>query len=288
MNHEYINKFHVIDQYVLGKLAADEAEEFENHFIDCPECVEQLNITRSFIDDLKSLAVQETLVSSKPASLPRRWNLQSLVPQHYWAAIACGLVVVIGALAFFGGRRLTRLEAELRQAQAETSAINQQYQRGLETAAASEKEHQEARQQLVQRLEEVEKKLQIEGATNQSVRNSDAPEVNFPIYALVSVRGQAPAPVDITLSASSPRFALSIPVEDSRDFSTYRVTITDHQGKTVWQRGGFRPDAYHALSLSLNSKFLTPGSYDLRVEGLTPPDQWNTVGSYPFRIVRRH
>lgn len=288
MNHEYINEFHLIDQYVLGKLGADEAEEFENHFIDCPECVEQLNITRSFIDDLKGLAVQETLVSSnKPATLTRRWDLQRLVPRHYWAAIACGFVVVVGVLAFFGGRRLSRLEAELRQAKEETSAISQQYQRGLETATASEKEHQEARQQLTQRLEELEKKLQTEGVTNQPVRNSDAPEVNFPVYALVSVRGQAPAPVDITLSASSSRFALSIPVEDSRIFSTYRVTIMDHQGKTVWQRGGFRPDAYHALSLSLNSKFLTPGSYDLRVEGLTPPNQWNTVGSYPFRIARR-
>lgn len=286
MNHEYINKFHVIDQYVLGKLAADEAEEFETHFIDCPECVEQLNITRSFIDDLKSLAVQETLVSSKQAPLPRRWSLQSLVPRHYWAAIACGCVLLVGVLAFFGVRRLNRLEAELRQAREETSAINQQYQRGVETAAASEKEHQEAKQQLTQRLEELEKKLQTEGLTNQSVRSSAAPEVNFPIYALVSVRGQAPSPVDIILSASSSRFALSIAVEDSRVFSTYRVTIMDHQGKTVWQQSGFRPDAYHALSLSLNSKFLAPGSYDLRVEGLTS-NQWSTVGNYPFRIVRR-
>src|ERR1044072_7022310 len=172
MNHEYINKFNLVDQYVLGKLAADEAEEFENHFVDCPECVEQLNITRSFIDDLKGLAVQETLVLSiKSAPLSRRWALQRLVPRHYWAAIACGFVVVVGVLAFFGSRRLTRLEAELRQAKEETSAISQQYQGGLETAAASEKEHQETRQQLAQRLEELEKKLKTEQATNQSVRS---------------------------------------------------------------------------------------------------------------------
>ena len=123
--------------------------------------------------------------------------------------------MVAECLCFSAVRRLTRLEAELRQAQEETSAISQQYQQGLNTAAASEKEHQEARQQLAQRLEELENKLKTEGAANQSVRSSDAPEVNFPIYALVSVGGQAPAPVEITLSASSSRFALSIPVEDS-------------------------------------------------------------------------
>jgi len=287
MNHEYINQFNLIDRYVLGKLGADEAQEFEKHFIDCPECVEQLQVTRSFVGDLKELAIQETLVSSnKPTPLPRRWELGQLVPRRSWAAIAFGCLVLAGVFGFFGVRRLNRLEGELRQAREETSAINQQYQRGLETAAASEKEHQEAKQQLTQRLEELEKKLKTEGATNQSVRGSDAPDVNFPIFALVSIRGQAPSPVEITLSASNSRFALSIPVEDTRVFTTYRVTINDYQAKTVWQRDGFRPDAYHSLSLSLKSSFLLPGNYDLKVEGLTS-NQWNTVGNYPFRIARR-
>ena len=287
MNHEYINQFNLIDQYVLGKLGADEAAEFENHFIDCPECVEQLQITRRFVEDLKELAIQETLVSgNKAVPLPRRWELGQLVPRRYWAAIACGCVVLVGVFAFFGVRRLNRLEAQLRQAREEASAINQQYQRGLETAAASEKEHQETKQQLAQRLEELEKKLKNGGATNQSVRGPDAPDINFPIFALASVRGQAPAAVKIILSASNSRFALSIPVEDTRVFTTYRVTINDHQGKTAWQRDGFRPDAYHSLSLSLTSNFLLPGSYDLKVEGLTS-NQWSTVGNYPFRIVRR-
>jgi hypothetical protein len=289
MNHDYIKEFNLIDQYVLGKLAADEAEEFEDHFIDCPECVEQLNITRSFIQDLKGLAVQETLLSgNKPAPM-NRWRHLQLVPLRSWAVIACCCVLVAGVFAFFAIRRLTQMKAELRQTKEDASAIRQQYQRELETAAESEKQHQQARQQLAQRLDELEQKLKTEGATNQSsVRGSKAPEVNFPIYALVSVaRGQAPAPVEIAPPASSSGFALSIPVEDRRDFNVYRVTIVDHQGTTVWKQSGFRPDAYHALSLRLRSNFLSPRTYDLRVEGLLPPNQWNTVGSYPFRIVRR-
>jgi hypothetical protein len=289
MNHDYIKEFNLIDQYVLGKLAADEAEEFEDHFIDCPECVEQLNITRSFIKDLKGLAVQETLLSgNRRAPSTRRWYLQ-LVPLRSWAVIACCCVLVTGVFAFFAIRRLTQTEAELRQAKEDASAIRQQYQRELETAAESEKQHQEARQQLAQRLDELEQKLKTEGATNQSsVGGSGAPEVNFPIYALVSVaRGQVPALVEIAPPASSSRFALSIPVEDRRELSAYRVIISDHRGVTVFNQRGFKPDAYHALSLSLNSNFLIPGTYDLRVEGLTPPNKWDTVGSYPFRIIKR-
>jgi anti-sigma factor RsiW len=293
MNHDYIIESNLIDQYVLGTLAADQVEEFEAHFVDCPECVDQLNISRSFIHDLKGLAAQETLFSDhEGAPRTRRWQLQQLVSLRFWPVIACGCLIVAVGVAFFAVRRLGRLEAELRQAKEDAAAISQKYQQGLEAAAESEKRHNETNQELVQRLDEIEQKLKTGGAANRreqsSVRGSEAPEVNFPIYALVSLaRGQVPAPVEIAPPASGSRFALSIPVEDRKDFSAYRVIILDHRGVTVFNQGGFKPDAYHTLSLSLNSKFLIPGTYDLRVEGLTPPNKWNTVGSYPFLIARR-
>jgi len=288
MNHDYIKKFHLVDQYLLGKLTTDEAEEFEDHFIDCAECAEQLSITRSFIDDLKGLAVQEALSSSaRPAPALRRWHFPQLLPLPSWAIVACCFVLVAGVFAFLTLRRLSRMEAELRQAKEDASVIRQQYQRELETAAASERQLQEAKQQLALRLDELESKLKTE-STDQPVRGSEAPEVNFPIYALVSVvRGQVPTPVEIVLPVSSSSFALSIPVEDRREFTVYRVKILNQQGTEVWKQSGFKPDAYHALSLSLRSNFLKPATYDLRVEGLTQQDQWTTVGSYPFRVVRR-
>lgn len=292
MNHDYIIESNLIDQYVLGTLAADQVEEFEAHFVDCPECVDQLKISRSFIHDLKALAVQETLFSDRQGSRTQRWRLQQLVPLRFWPAIACACVIVVVGFGFFAVRRLGRLESELRQAKADAAASNQKYQQESQTAAASEKRHNETNQELVRRLDELEKKLQTEGAANKPeqylVRRSEAPEANFPIFALVSaVRGQVPAPVEIALPASSSRFALSIPVEERKDYSVYRVTILNHRGVTVFNRGGFKPDAYDALSLSLNSKFLTPGKYDLRVDGLTPPNKWSAVGNYPFNIVRR-
>jgi hypothetical protein len=290
MNHDYIKESNLIDQYVLGKLATHEAEAFEDHFIECPQCVEQLNITRSFIHDLKGIAVQETL-SSDFRRLPqaRRRPLQQLVPVRLLAAIAFACVIVGVVFAFYAARRLGRLEAELRQAKEESASINQKYQQGLATAAESEKQYQVDRQQLVQRVDELEKKLNTEGSGNQSSGvGSKAPDVNFPIFVLTSVaRGSAPAPVELVLPASSSRFALSLPVEDRREFSSYRVTIMDHRGAPVLKQGGFKPDAYHALSLSLNSNFLASGNYDLRVEGLTPTNEWTTIGSYPFRIKTR-
>jgi len=293
MDHDYINEFNLIDQYVLGKLPADQVEEFEAHFVDCPRCVDQLELSRSFIRDLKDLTVQETLLSNfGQAGQIQRPHREQLASRRFWWAIAWACVVLAVGFAAFAVRRQNRLEAELRKAKEDTAAISQKYQQALETAGDSEKQSQEANQQLAQRLTALEQKREAEGAANKQgqslVRGSQAPEVNFPIYALVSLaRGQIPAPVEIVLPASSSRFALSIPVEDSKDFSSYRVMILDHRGVTVFNRGGFKPDAYHSLSLSLNSNFLVQGTYDLRVEGLTPPNKWNTVGSYPFSITRR-
>lgn len=290
MNHDYIKEFNLIDQYLLGKLAVDEAEAFENHFIDCSECAEQLNITGSFIRDLKGLVVEEALLSRhKPAPVTQRWNLQQLMPIRSWGfVIACASIMLAAVFAFLAFRRLGQLDAQLRQAEGDASAMREQYQRGLETAAASEKKHQEARQELAERLNELEQKIKTEGTVKQSSSREPAgPLVNFPIYSLVSVARTQAAPVEIAPPASSSRFALSIPVEDTGNFSDYRVTIVNNQGTRVWQRSGFRPDAYHALSLNLKSNFLSPGAYHLEVEGLTQSSQWSTVGSYPFRIVNR-
>lgn len=286
MNHEYISKFNLIDQYVLGKLAEDEVEEFEDHFVDCPECVDQLNISRSFVHDLKGVAVQETLFQpARPAAETHRWNLQQLAPVRLWAAIACCCVLVVAVFAYFAVRRFGKLEAELRQAKEDASTVSQKYQQGLEAAAASEQRHQETAQNLTQRIDELEKKIKTDQSSN---RGSGAPEINFPIYALISVaRSQGPAPVEVDLSGAGPRFALSIPVEERKGFKSYRVTILDHRGVAVFNQAGFRPDTYNALSLSLNSNFLTSGNYDLKVEGLTEPDQWTNIGTYQFRVARR-
>lgn len=290
MNHEYINKLNVIDQYILGRLTANEAEEFEDHFIDCPTCVEQLNTTKDLVRDLKSLTIQETLVLERERVRPTRmWSLKEFVPNRLSVAIALSCIVAAGVFTFLALRRVTQLQAELRQTKEAATVVRQEYQSSLENAAESARQLEEARHQFAQRVDELERKLKEEdGRHPAAVRGSESSEVNFPIFALASVaRGEGPAPTEIVIPLSSPRFALSIPVEDTREFSVYRVIIVNHRGSTVWQQSGFRPDQYHSLSLSLSSNLLAPGTYDLRVEGLKPPNEWSTVGSYPFRFTRR-
>src|SRR5579871_6750583 len=54
MDHNYIRDFHLVDRYVLGKLSDAELARFEEHFIDCADCIVELKIAQTFIENLRS------------------------------------------------------------------------------------------------------------------------------------------------------------------------------------------------------------------------------------------
>ncbi|HEY6806992.1 MAG TPA: hypothetical protein VI306_25670 [Pyrinomonadaceae bacterium] len=283
MNHEYINKSNLIDKYVLGKLTGAEAEAFELHFIECSECVDKLNATTALVEDLKGLAVQETLMVGKKSVSPGWFPTFGPSSPRLWAAVACGCIVIAGILGVIANRRLTRLEADLHQAKDENSVIRQQYEQGVQTATQVEKQHQESSQQLTQRIDELEQKIKDDKS---SVPSSEGPVVGFPIYSLATVVRTQDQPVHKVAPGSSKRFAFSIELLEQKKSSNYRITIADGRGTTVWKGSGFRPDESNSLSLSLASNLFKTGDYNLTVEGFTPPNEWSPVGNFPFHFVR--
>src|SRR5262245_49931950 len=61
MDHIFIEEHNIADLYLLGKLSDEERSRFEEHFIDCQECLERLETTDSFLDGLKRLAIEEAV-----------------------------------------------------------------------------------------------------------------------------------------------------------------------------------------------------------------------------------
>jgi hypothetical protein len=53
MEHSFIARTDVIERYVRGTMPAAERSEFEEHFLDCRECLEQLEIARSLREGMK-------------------------------------------------------------------------------------------------------------------------------------------------------------------------------------------------------------------------------------------
>jgi anti-sigma factor RsiW len=87
MDHFRIEEQNLIDRYVRGTMPAAERAEFEEHFVECAECQEQIEIAKSF-----RLAVRESVVE-QPYKRKRQW------PGWRWLAIAAcaGLLIAMAA-----------------------------------------------------------------------------------------------------------------------------------------------------------------------------------------------
>src|SRR5580693_2897800 len=90
MQHPDIERDCLIDRYVRKTLGAAEREVFEEHFLDCPQCLEQLEIAASLRQAIRESAVEA--VTPAPAPRPRRWFVWNWVLAG--AAAACLILSV--------------------------------------------------------------------------------------------------------------------------------------------------------------------------------------------------
>src|SRR5258706_14689988 len=101
MDHKYIHEFDIVERYLSRKLAEGETAEFEEHFVDCLECVDRLETTKAFADGLRRVA------SRGAAAAPDRpneilGNERSTTSRKAFAAAAGVLSVIIIAPAVLG------------------------------------------------------------------------------------------------------------------------------------------------------------------------------------------
>jgi hypothetical protein len=68
MDHSYIEEASLADRYVRGRMPVAERVAFEEHFLDCRECLEQLEIARSFMEGVK-------IAATGVAERPKVWRL---------------------------------------------------------------------------------------------------------------------------------------------------------------------------------------------------------------------
>ncbi len=110
MDHESIQGNQVPDRYLMGKLSVEERLRFEEHFVDCPICLEHL-------DSLEGLrtGLGELSPPGIPAARPRRPGLVRLIREHPAAALlaaACLAVAILPPALFLGELRRTKGELE--------------------------------------------------------------------------------------------------------------------------------------------------------------------------------
>ena len=73
MNHTYIEEQGLIDRYHQGSLDPEEEIRFEEHFVDCAQCMEQLEIARGFRTGIRTVAAEDAVRAAVGTGLLARW-----------------------------------------------------------------------------------------------------------------------------------------------------------------------------------------------------------------------
>lgn len=277
MDHDYIAANGLVERYHQGSLPPDEELRFEEHFLGCPECTEQLELARGFQRGLKTMvaedlaqavAVQAVVQAGLFAWLARRGRLAQ------WGVAAALLVLVV--LGVLSALRLRTELASLRQTVAtlhERGSAQGRNAEDLQKRLAGSEAH---RRELESKLAQVKTPVAPRG-----VAGSVA---NLSVALLTAVRGPGEPAATIDLAKSGDLVALAVdPGADAR-FETYRVTLT-RAGATVFQKSGLKPNALEAVMVAFPAAFFAPGEYRLRLEGVKADSTAAEIGGYPFRVV---
>ncbi len=116
MEHSFIERTDVIDRYVRGTMPPAERSEFEEHFLDCPQCLDQLELARSLREGIKVCA-SKPLAAARPQTRPRSLGSFSWRPPAA-AALAVLLISAIPSVFLYRSLESTRtdLDREIRKA----------------------------------------------------------------------------------------------------------------------------------------------------------------------------
>lgn len=294
MDHEQIDEFDLIDRYLMGRLAAEESAGFEEHFVDCPLCIAQLQTKKSFLRDLRLVATEQAAqIDRHEAAEGFRQPPQTSFSGAVAMAASCLIIAAIaGAIFVFNHTR--RMREQVNRAESSAGQWQRRYEEERQSAISAEERRQETESQTTERLRALEAKLK-EGEARRAKMDAELgrrtrPEGNLPIFALTSVRGgdlnTSEEINKITLPRSSGMFIFSISLEGESEFVSYRIRIFDDRHRLIWKNDRLTPYLNNSLTIILNRDLFRPGYYSLKVDGVKKRGGTDAFGNYPFQIIK--
>jgi len=274
MDHTYIESNSLVERYHQGLLSPDEEARFEEHFVECPACMEQLELARGFQKGLKTLVAEDTARAVVSAGL-FAWLARRGRLAQWGAALAVLAVAALPALWLLAGGQGERQEWRARLDAQRRS--NQELEHRL---SESESRRIAERRELEAKIAQAKPPEAPRGLAGPLVN----PLVNTPVFLLSALRSDDGKPATIDLARAGDALALAVDVGDDPRFASYRATITKAGGGTVFRQSGLEPNALEALMITFPASFFAPGDYRLRVEGVKPDGSASEIGGYPFRV----
>ena len=290
MDHNQIEQFDLVDRYLLGKLTTEEMSQFEEHFVDCPQCTDLLKTTGSFLVGLRAATARQASHSGIGALAGPSSSFARFFASNRLILAGAGLAVLLAAGAVFVVNQIGRSRSEADRARAIAAQWESRFDEQERSAAAFERDSRAREEELSVKIRQLEAaKTQRSTAGLAKSGGWSRPMINLRIVRFTSFRGgvvnPSPAPHESSLSASDASFiALDLEAEEDRD--DYCVTILTERNQFKWKSCGFKPDEHNRLSLGLPPNFLSPGRYRFVVDGVTK-DSVRSIATYLLRFVKR-
>jgi hypothetical protein len=276
MDHDYINEHGVVSLYVAGKLPLEERAGFEAHFVDCRQCLEQIEATAELREGLRQVAKED---AARPGAAGPDVARAGVGPQiALWMGsfrrsglLAYAVVVVVGLGAiFFVDARYRRSEV------AEARRTSDDWERRYA-------EERQARENL--------ERQQGQAADKTGIQNSDGGPLvanlqPAPLFFLNVTRGaeEGSAPANrVAVSPATPFIALSLELEKDPAFRSYRVRLSDAAGRVVWSAENIPSPASDAIAVTLPSHLLGRGDYSVALDGVTASGRVLPAAHFTFQ-----
>ncbi len=248
MEHSYIEEQQLIDRYLMHQLPAGEARRFEEHYLDCQDCLGQLEVAEKLQRGLKRAVAEDATRIATAQHLGRLAWLGRLLrsPRAGLLVMAFLLVALLPAGLLVRNQR--QLGRQLDHAHSTLAALRQ---------------HQPLAAAVPDRVYE--------------------PQINTALFSLSAERGTALGDLEpshiVRLSAAPEWLVLSLEL-GLVEYDSYQVTLWRGE-QQAWQRQGLEPNYLDSLVLSLHSSWLSAGDYVVRVEAgdATP------VAHFSFRVL---
>jgi hypothetical protein len=279
MDHDYINEHGVVALYVAGRLSPEERAGFEEHFVDCRQCLEQIEVTGELRDGLRQVAKEDAArggvapLGDAPQVVPALWAGPGSRNRRGLLAYAMVVVVGLGAV-FFVDARYRRSEV------AEARRTSEDWQRRY---AEERKAREELQNQLAQAADRTPDNTGKPGGEQTPMVASLQPA---PLFFLNVTRGadEGSTPVNrVAVSPAAPLIALSLEFEKDSAFRSYRARLSDATGRVVWSAENIPSPASDAIAITLPSRLLGRGNYSVALDGLRTDGRYLPAAHFTFQ-----
>lgn len=284
LEHEDVEKGDLVARYQAGRLEPLELEAFEEHYLHCARCLDQLEIDQEIGSALRIAAAQDAAAMARPLAVVA-W-LSRLSRSRQAMALVGALLVAFVLPLTWQQRQLAELRHERDRVPSQTATAGRAPAAPATDSGATGPSTQ-GDAERARLTDELERERRARAAAEDRLGRTLEPQANTPIVRLSPLRSLGGEPADrLTLDSGSGWVVLALELPAS-EYASYRVRLrrAGPAVGVVWTHAGLVPSAEGALVVSVHSSLLPAGDYEAVVEGLMPDGRGVPAGRFSLRIV---